>query len=214
MSLKRGWGLSSRGSRGLGSSSMGSRSGNLRSRGGGLARTGRLSSGSGIRKSEGKPANPGIEFEDHIVDLYNKYSPSGKARRQRGSGAQWFRPGDILTPEFLIEAKGWGKPVIRLNWLEKLAQESLAYSNRVPIFVLKDGKRLWAVLRKTDIPSEIAIPEPTIVLKGGAKQATVPDGDFKSFNLSFKGSDQLYTGVPLLLLFCRSNYFLRGNGRS
>lgn len=205
MSLKRGRGLSGGG---LGRSTMGVRRGGLGGRGDGLGGVRKLSLVSGFKKKERKPGNSGIRFEQHIVDLYNAHSPTGRAGRQRGSGAQWFRPGDILTPEFLIESKGWKKPIVQVDWLQKVLKESFAYPSRVPVLVVKAEKRIWAILRDIDIPAKFSIPKPMLTLEGGATQATIPNGEFDSFELSFEGVDQSYVGIPLLLLFSQSNLFL------
>lgn len=154
-----------------------------------------------------KPKGKGFHFEQEVADLYNQYSPSGTARRQRGSGAQWFRPGDVLTPEFLIECKNWSNPVVLKSWLEEAESDALAYS-RIPILALNLRGVVWAIVRQTEFPLELEVPEPCLDIKGARTQATVPAGNYRSFTLRFEGHGTSYIGVHADLLFSSSHLFV------
>ena len=60
---------------------------------------------------------------------------SGK--RVKGSGNKWYSPGDIKSPDFLIEAKQTDKPSYSLNRkkLIKLFEEAL-FSYRTPLMAI------------------------------------------------------------------------------
>ncbi len=65
------------------------------------------------------------------------------ARPQPASGNKWFAPGDVISPEYLIECKthtisaaGAKQHTISRKHLEKIAEEA-AMLGRLPIYVFK-----------------------------------------------------------------------------
>ena len=60
-----------------------------------------------------------------------------KGKKQPASGAQLLHKGDVLSGNFLVEAKTSGKKSIRVNqaWLEKISNEA-AQTNKIPVLAL------------------------------------------------------------------------------
>jgi len=101
----------------------------------------------------------GMDFEEKVVDVYNK------ARRQPASGAFWNKPGDIITPEMLMEvkernivnSKGEKSITIKKEWLEKIKREAYGlgrpfwclpfrFGNDEDIYVVIDFQDLLALI--------------------------------------------------------------------
>ena len=97
--------------------------------------------------------------------LYNsfpnkKLPDDWKAIETKGSGNQWYQPGDILFGDYCIEAKqrklsSTNKVAILLEWITKNEEEA-KYYGKTPLFILRPtgtesmffiiGKNTWATL--------------------------------------------------------------------
>lgn len=173
----------------------------------GLKSGGRLKPGSEPLTS--RPDGEGLVFEEEVAALYAALTGK-RARRQRGSGAQWFRPGDVLTPEFLIECKQRAHPVIKRVWLEKNAEEAKAYSGRVPVLIFRHNRpagRTWLIIDRQLLPE--SIPVPAVCVSGGRTQATVQPADLERFILAFRDDDRTYVALPPEEIFTRLELFRR-----
>jgi hypothetical protein len=109
------------------------------------------------RKAAGIPKKKkeGMDFEKRVAKRIN--TPKPVATRQPGSGAFWSRPGDIITPDQLIECKERGSTnsrgelqmTIPKSHLEKAREEAVragkpdwryvfGFKNDSRIYVVKD----------------------------------------------------------------------------
>lgn len=187
-------------------------------KGSGLASYGRLGGGRGLRTNRHlnttpapltcKPKGTGLSFEEEVVELYNNLTGE-RARRQRGSGAQWFRPGDVLTAEFLIECKEYARPVIKREWIEGNVADSTAYPGRTPLlaFKHKPSRQLWLVVDTKDIPPTLDLILPDVLVQGAQTQATIKDPSLDRFQLTFASSDTLYVACQPEEIFCYFHLF-------
>lgn len=93
-----------------------------------------------------KKKKEGMSFEKAVAKKINRRlgspQPRTVARRRPNSGAIWHMPGDIVTPEQLLEckergstnARGESQITIPRDHLEKVRQEAIQ-SDRVPYYV-------------------------------------------------------------------------------
>lgn len=163
-------------------------------------------SSSGLSKTVPEPDNEGLRFEQEVADLYNSCVGANEARRQRGSGAQWFRPGDVLTPEFLIECKKWSRPIVKKEWLEKVEDDALAYG-RIPVLVIWHDGSMLAILRNQYLPE--MTPYNTFAIVGGRKQIQIPSGPLDRLLIRFKDDHVWYSALPAKVLFSMVDQFVR-----
>jgi len=72
-------------------------------------------------------------------------------RRQKGSGNQWYAPGDVKTDRFLIDSKDTSKKSysITIKTWDKLYEEAL-FAKRLPVLSLKIQNVELVVLDKED----------------------------------------------------------------
>lgn len=98
----------------------------------------------------------GAAFEKKVVEIYNKV-----ARRRPASGAFWDKPGDVIAPDMLMEAKERGTRTskgektisILKEWLLKVEREALAAGRHfwcLP-FRFKGDDRVYAVVDFEDL---------------------------------------------------------------
>jgi len=91
---------------------------------------------------------PWQKLERDVADSLNS------ARLQPGSGNRWYAPGDVITPNLLVECKshciqsrGSLQHTVHKLHLDKIAQEA-AISGRLPVYAFrfKDDERIYAVV--------------------------------------------------------------------
>ena len=78
----------------------------------------------------------GMEFQDRVAKKFNEFMSAAVVPN---SGAMWFKPGDIVSEEFLMECKERGtisssgekQITITKSMLDKIKQE--AGANRAPV---------------------------------------------------------------------------------
>ncbi|AOQ24570.1 hypothetical protein MTAT_19130 [Moorella thermoacetica] len=111
-------------------------------------------------KTGKKKKKEGIAFEDKVAKTYNKIAQN-IAKRRPGSGAVWYKPGDVVTPDILMEAKERGTVTakgeksisIKKDWLEKIERESWAAGKTfwcLP-FHYKGDDRIYVVIDFEDL---------------------------------------------------------------
>lgn len=99
----------------------------------------------------GHKSKPGLDFEEEVAKLYNKI-----ASRRPGSGSFWHLPGDVITPEILMEVKERGTKTsrgektisIHKDWLSKIESEARALGRKLWClpFRYKGDDRTYAVI--------------------------------------------------------------------
>lgn len=92
------------------------------------------------RKAEGVKKKPkeGMKFEKKVTKTYNE-----QAKRSINSGATWFCPGDIITPNELIECKERGSTTSRGEKTFTVQKQQL---DKIQEEALSDGKRSWQLV--------------------------------------------------------------------
>lgn len=100
------------------------------------------------RLSHRSPRKSWQKLEHDVADRLNS------AYLQPGSGNKWFAPGDVATPDLLVEckshcvqSKGSLQHTINKSHLDKIAREA-AISGRLPVYAFrfKDDERVYAVV--------------------------------------------------------------------
>ena len=134
-----------------------------------------------------KKKKQGMEFEKDVQKIYNTKSIQSNARnkqsavahRQPNSGGLWHSPGDIITPQELMECKERGTKTskgIQTITIQKLQldkiQEEAILANKDQwyyVFRFKDSKQIFVV---KDFEDELEMVELLNQYKGEKKNET------------------------------------------
>lgn len=109
-----------------------------------------------------------MDFEKRVQKRINGSAAGrgdGPARRQPNSGALWGRPGDIVTPDLLVECKERGTKIrgeksytITREQLEKTAEEAIlaAKPDWFLVFGFRNDPKMYVI---RDFDSELRLLE-------------------------------------------------------